>query len=113
MRADIDQLLTNQYLDNDHVDAFAILLSEKNKFIIDMYHPYLYISPMHRVYKNYKNSSNLFFQHINKNSVKESNLLIMLIINCRHWTLFVGRLKEKINKLYNEMEEYFESDLTK
>ncbi|KAH0450995.1 hypothetical protein IEQ34_021687 [Dendrobium chrysotoxum] len=30
-RSQIDELITDQYLDNNHVDAFAITLAEKNK----------------------------------------------------------------------------------
>ncbi|KAL0912425.1 hypothetical protein M5K25_018396 [Dendrobium thyrsiflorum] len=133
-RADIDQIITNEYLDNDHIDAFALLLSEKIKFIPDMYQSYLYISPMQRIsiniiYKEYQNPSKVYVQYINKISVKESNLLIIPIIHQMHWTLLVGKLKEKyenytihypirntnkfINELQKEMPECFESDVTK
>ncbi|KAH0450898.1 hypothetical protein IEQ34_021590 [Dendrobium chrysotoxum] len=53
-RADIDQLVTNDYLDNEH-------------------------------------PTNLFVQHINDNSVKESNLLILPIIYNKQWTLLVDK----------------------
>ncbi|KAH0452000.1 hypothetical protein IEQ34_019299 [Dendrobium chrysotoxum] len=97
-RADIDQLVTNDYLDNKHVDAFALLLSEKKKLITNKFQPYLYISPMHR-------PANLFVQHINEKSVKVSNLLILPIIYNKHWTLL-------INGIYDDIKENFESTIT-
>ncbi|KAL0910705.1 hypothetical protein M5K25_018786 [Dendrobium thyrsiflorum] len=125
-RADIDQIITDEYLDNDHIHAFAILLSEKKKLIPHMYQPYLYISTMHRdsinvvfnivlacfsiifvyflqIYKGYKNSLNMFVKHMSKISMKESNLLILPIINNVHWTLLVGILKDKVWKLYDSL----------
>jgi len=45
----IDEILSDSYLDNDHIDAFAILLNEKSKISPDEYQKYLYISPIYWV----------------------------------------------------------------
>ncbi|KAH0462112.1 hypothetical protein IEQ34_009687 [Dendrobium chrysotoxum] len=33
-RSQIDELLTDKYLDNNHIDAFVILLAEKNQLCL-------------------------------------------------------------------------------
>ncbi|KAI0499943.1 hypothetical protein KFK09_018151 [Dendrobium nobile] len=46
-RSQIDELLTNQYLDDNHIDAFASLLAEKNKLRPGLYQPFIYVSSLH------------------------------------------------------------------
>ncbi|XP_028551679.1 uncharacterized protein LOC114579895 [Dendrobium catenatum] len=48
-RSQIDELLTDQYLDDNHIDAFASLLAEKNKLRPGLYQPFIYISSLHWV----------------------------------------------------------------
>ncbi|KAH0452515.1 hypothetical protein IEQ34_019814 [Dendrobium chrysotoxum] len=80
-RDDIDDILTNQYLPDNHVDAFAFLLSEKKRIMTNEFQPYLYISPLYRVYKGYKQDYEMFIQHINPDSVREANLLFNLLFS--------------------------------
>ncbi|KAH0458731.1 hypothetical protein IEQ34_011545 [Dendrobium chrysotoxum] len=88
-RGDIDDILTNQYLADNHVDAFAFLLSEKRKILPKEFQNYLYISPLYR--------------HINPDSVRESKLIVQPICFQGHWVLVVGRLKDKVWKLYDSL----------
>ncbi|KAH0453136.1 hypothetical protein IEQ34_017460 [Dendrobium chrysotoxum] len=46
-RSQIDELLTNQYLDNNHIDALAILLAEKSKLCPTLYQPFIHVSSMY------------------------------------------------------------------
>ncbi|KAL0922215.1 hypothetical protein M5K25_006185 [Dendrobium thyrsiflorum] len=46
-RSQIDELLTSEYLDNNYVDAAAIILSEKNSLAPGLYQPFLYVSSFH------------------------------------------------------------------
>ncbi|KAL0905406.1 hypothetical protein M5K25_023825 [Dendrobium thyrsiflorum] len=46
-RSQIDELLTAEYLDNNHVDVAAIILSEKNSLAPGLYQPFLYVSSFH------------------------------------------------------------------
>ncbi|KAH0452528.1 hypothetical protein IEQ34_019827 [Dendrobium chrysotoxum] len=56
-----------------------------------------------KVYKCYNQNYEIFIQHINPDSVKKSNLIIQSIVFKDHWTLIIGRLKEKIWKLYDSL----------
>ncbi|KAL0927839.1 hypothetical protein M5K25_002054 [Dendrobium thyrsiflorum] len=44
-----------------------------------------------------------FVSHINKDSVKASNLLLIPIIHNTHWTLIVGNLIKKVRKFYDSL----------
>ncbi|KAH0466743.1 hypothetical protein IEQ34_003981 [Dendrobium chrysotoxum] len=92
-RGDIDDILTNQYLADNHVDAFAFLLSEKRRILPKEFQNYLYISPLYRAYRGYKQDFQIFIQHINLDSVRESKLIVLVI----------GRLKDKVCKLYDSL----------
>ncbi|KAH0466484.1 hypothetical protein IEQ34_003722 [Dendrobium chrysotoxum] len=65
-RCGMDELLFDVYLNNVHLDAFAILLNEKSKLSSNKYHKFLYISPMYWSYKErvpkilYKNTKETF-----------------------------------------------------
>ncbi|KAH0464653.1 hypothetical protein IEQ34_007439 [Dendrobium chrysotoxum] len=102
-RGDIDDILTNQYLADNHVDAFAFLLSEKRRILPKEFQNYLYISPLYRAYRGYKQDFQIFIQHINPDSVRESKLIVQPIYFQGHWVLVVGRLKDKVWKLYDSL----------
>ncbi|KAH0470476.1 hypothetical protein IEQ34_000199 [Dendrobium chrysotoxum] len=113
-RRSLDEILSDSYLNNDHVDAFAILLheitlqGEGSKFKI--------------IYRSH-----------NYNSVKSCEILIHPIIDDSHWTLLVGLLNERkwkfydfmpnpmhrnidlkiIKSLYRDLKKAFESDINK
>ncbi|KAL0911877.1 hypothetical protein M5K25_017808 [Dendrobium thyrsiflorum] len=55
------------------------------------------------ILKNYKDPSDLYIKHINKETLKRIHLLIIPIIHNNHWTLLVGRLKERVWKLYDSL----------
>ncbi|KAH0464068.1 hypothetical protein IEQ34_006854 [Dendrobium chrysotoxum] len=99
-----------EYLGDNYVDAFALLLSEKSRIMIDIFQPFLYISHCTRltadllqVYNDYKQPFYIYVQHINPISVNESNLTVQPIICSKHWTVIIGRLKERIWKLYDSL----------
>ncbi|KAH0453853.1 hypothetical protein IEQ34_018177 [Dendrobium chrysotoxum] len=102
-RGDIDDILTNQYFSDNHVDSFAFLLSEKIRIIPKEFQKYLYISPLYRLYKCYKHDYQMFIQHITPDSVRESKLIVQPICFQSHWVLIVGKLKEKVWKLYDSL----------
>ncbi|KAH0463141.1 hypothetical protein IEQ34_007723 [Dendrobium chrysotoxum] len=81
---------------DNHIDAFAFLLSEKRMITEKEFQPYLYIFPLYMVYRGYNHNYDIFIEHINPGSVKESNLIVQIIIFYNHWTLIIGRLKEKV-----------------
>ncbi|KAH0451336.1 hypothetical protein IEQ34_018635 [Dendrobium chrysotoxum] len=56
----------------------------------DKFQPYLYISSLYR----------------------ESNLIVQPVVFKDHWTLIIGRLKEKITHLHEEKQGVFRSDIT-
>ncbi|KAL0926778.1 hypothetical protein M5K25_003028 [Dendrobium thyrsiflorum] len=117
-RSQIDELLTAEYLDNNHVDAAAIILSEKNSLAPGYYHTYGY-------------ETSKFVAHINKESVQASKILLVPIIHNGHWTLLSGKLEERkwdfydslpkpthvaicsdvINHLYQDTEHAFDEDI--
>ncbi|KAL0920179.1 hypothetical protein M5K25_009297 [Dendrobium thyrsiflorum] len=109
-RRDIDHILLDDCLDNFHIDAYAFFVDRKTKAFPAIYQPYLYISPMHgqfssplQILKNYNDNSDLYIKHIKKETLKRTNLLIIPIIHNNHWTLLVGRLKERVWKLYDSL----------
>ncbi|KAL0915243.1 hypothetical protein M5K25_015645 [Dendrobium thyrsiflorum] len=102
-RRDIDHILLDDCLDNFHIDTCALFLDRKAKALPAIYQPYLYISPMHRILKTYNDHTDLYIKHIKKETLKRTNLLIIPIINNNHWTLLVGRLKERVWKLYDSL----------
>ncbi|KAH0465109.1 hypothetical protein IEQ34_005212 [Dendrobium chrysotoxum] len=72
-RGDIDDILTNQYLADNHA------------------------------YRGYKQDFQIFIQHINPDYVRESRLIVQPICFKGHWVLIVGRLKDKVWKLYDSL----------
>ncbi|KAH0466156.1 hypothetical protein IEQ34_006259 [Dendrobium chrysotoxum] len=54
----MDELLSDSYLNNDHVDAFAILLNEKSKLLTNKYYKFLYISSMYLTIKGAPTQTN-------------------------------------------------------
>ncbi|KAL0917117.1 hypothetical protein M5K25_012164 [Dendrobium thyrsiflorum] len=102
-RRDIDHILLDDCLDNFHIDAYAFFVDRKAKAIPAIYQPYLYISPMHRILNDYKDPSDIYIKHINKETLRRTHLLIIPIIHNNHWTLLVGRLKERVWKLYDSL----------
>ncbi|KAI0516184.1 hypothetical protein KFK09_008856 [Dendrobium nobile] len=103
LRRMIDEILSDSYLDNDHVDAFAILLNEKSKISPDEYQKYLYISPMYWHYKVKDVKSVLILEHIDYNSVQSSSIIINPIIHGEHWTLLAGYIKQKRWEFYDSI----------
>ncbi|KAI0496269.1 hypothetical protein KFK09_022583 [Dendrobium nobile] len=99
----IDEILSDSYLDNDHIDAFVILLNEKSKISPDEYQKYLYISPMYWHYKVKDVKSVLFLEHIDYNSIQSSSIIINPIIHGNHWTLLAGYIKQKRWKFYDSI----------
>ncbi|KAH0462304.1 hypothetical protein IEQ34_009879 [Dendrobium chrysotoxum] len=81
-RGDIDDILTNQYLADNHA------------------------------YRGYKQDFQIFIQHINPESVRESRLIVQPICFKGHWVLIVGRLKEKIKQIHEDKAGAFPSDIT-
>ncbi|KAH0469094.1 hypothetical protein IEQ34_002326 [Dendrobium chrysotoxum] len=102
-RGDIDDILTNQCFSDNHVDSFAFLLSEKIRIIPKEFQKYLYISPLYRLYKCYKHDYQMFIQYITPDSVRESKLIVQPICFQSHWVLIIGKLKEKVWKLYDSL----------
>ncbi|KAI0502605.1 hypothetical protein KFK09_017560 [Dendrobium nobile] len=99
----IDEILSDSYLDNDHIDAFAILLNEKSKISPDQYEKYLYISPIYWHYKVKDVKSVLFLEHIDYKSVQSSSIIINPIIHGEHWTLLVGYIKQERWEFYDSI----------
>ncbi|KAI0498400.1 hypothetical protein KFK09_021641 [Dendrobium nobile] len=93
-RSQIDELLTNQYLDDNHIDAFTSLLAEKNKLRPGLYQPFIYVSSLHWASKKYDMESKQYVSHINKDAVTASNFLLLPVNDDKHWTLLVAYLKK-------------------
>ncbi|KAI0502032.1 hypothetical protein KFK09_016977 [Dendrobium nobile] len=107
-RSQIDELLTDQYLDDNHIDAFASLLVEKNKLRPGLYQPFIYVSSLHwlNMFKviltrihiqastKYDMESKQYVSHINKDAVNASNFLLLPVNDSEHWTLLVAYLKK-------------------
>ncbi|KAH0450206.1 hypothetical protein IEQ34_020898 [Dendrobium chrysotoxum] len=55
------------------------------------------------LYKGYKHDYQMFIQHITPDSVRESKLIVQPICFQSHWVLIVGKLKEKVWKLYDSL----------
>ncbi|KAI0493767.1 hypothetical protein KFK09_023892 [Dendrobium nobile] len=102
-RRTMDEILSDSYLDNDHVDAFAILLNEKSRISPEQYHKYLYISPMYWHYKVKDETSKLFIEHVDYNSVHSCSIIINPIIDGSHWTLLVGYRNQKKWEFYDSV----------
>ncbi|KAH0452582.1 hypothetical protein IEQ34_019881 [Dendrobium chrysotoxum] len=92
-RSQIDKLLMDQYLDNNHIEAFTIMLAEKNKLRLGHYHPFIFISSLHWGSTLYKYESKRYVSHISKESIRAFNFLLMPVADQSHWTLLVGDLK--------------------
>ncbi|KAL0920241.1 hypothetical protein M5K25_009362 [Dendrobium thyrsiflorum] len=63
-RSQIDELLTSEYLDNNHVDAAAIILSEKNSLAPGLYQPFLYVFSFHWIHHFYQDTQLAFDKDI-------------------------------------------------
>ncbi|KAH0450645.1 hypothetical protein IEQ34_021337 [Dendrobium chrysotoxum] len=111
-RGDIDDILTNQYLADNHVDAFAFLLSEKRRIMPKEFQNYLYISPLYRAYRGYKQNFEMFIQHINPDSIRDIKLIVQPICFKGHWVLIIERLKDKIKQIHEDKTGVFSSDIT-
>ncbi|KAI0512298.1 hypothetical protein KFK09_012937 [Dendrobium nobile] len=82
-RSGIDELLSDTYLDNNHADAFTILLDEKSKFCPNKYYNFLYARYCIG-YKARNLLTKLFIKHINIEAVKSCNIILQLVINGVH-----------------------------
>ncbi|KAH0458147.1 hypothetical protein IEQ34_013462 [Dendrobium chrysotoxum] len=56
-----------------------------------------------QLYKGYKHDYQMFIQHITPDSVRKSKLIVQPICFQSHWVLIVGKLKEKVWKLYDSL----------
>ncbi|KAL0918425.1 hypothetical protein M5K25_010434 [Dendrobium thyrsiflorum] len=65
-RRDIDHILLDECLDNFHIDTCAFFLDRKTKALPEIYQPYLYVSPMHRVNELYIDLRKCFEADITK-----------------------------------------------
>ncbi|KAH0453174.1 hypothetical protein IEQ34_017498 [Dendrobium chrysotoxum] len=52
-KGDMDELITNKYLSDSYVEAFAYLLAKKNNLCLGLYIPFLYISSLHWTYSKF------------------------------------------------------------
>ncbi|KAI0498852.1 hypothetical protein KFK09_019748 [Dendrobium nobile] len=102
-RRGMDEILSDSYLDNDHIDSFAILLTVKSKISPELYHKFLYISPMYWHYKKDNENLKLFIEHLNYSSVHSCNFIINPIIDGSHWTLLVGYRDERKWEFYDSV----------
>ncbi|KAH0470257.1 hypothetical protein IEQ34_001815 [Dendrobium chrysotoxum] len=53
--------------------------------------------------RGYKQNFEMFIQHINRDSFRDSKLIVQLIYFKGHWVLIIGRLKDKVWKLYDSL----------
>ncbi|XP_020705781.1 sentrin-specific protease 2-like [Dendrobium catenatum] len=118
-RSQMDELLLCEELDNNHMDTFAFLLSEKNKMFPRLNQPFLYVSAFHW------DKTTSFAENITRAAVKNANIMFVPIINEKHWTLLVANMKtkrwdfmdslpkatHKISHLYDDAEDAFEDDI--
>ncbi|KAL0923142.1 hypothetical protein M5K25_007190 [Dendrobium thyrsiflorum] len=111
-RSQIDELLLSEYLDNNHVDAFANLLSKSNEEISGRNQPFIYISSFHwfnnikkfQGYYHHGNNANTahFVSHVTRTAVEKVNLILVPIIHGQHWTLLISHLYEETQNAYDE-----------
>ncbi|KAH0436251.1 hypothetical protein IEQ34_026448 [Dendrobium chrysotoxum] len=96
-RGEVDELITEQYLSDAHVDAFAYLLAEKNKLFPGLYKTFLYISCLYYSYarENYQDISSMYVKHITRDAVQEADYVMCTLCHDRHWTLLAGVVKGK------------------
>ncbi|KAL0917541.1 hypothetical protein M5K25_012607, partial [Dendrobium thyrsiflorum] len=104
-RSQIDELLLSEYLDNNHVDAFAYLLSKSNEEISGRNQAFLYISSFHWGYYHHGNNANTahFVSHVTRTAVEQVNLILVPIIHGQHWTLLVCNLRQKKWEFYDSL----------
>ncbi|PKU69894.1 Putative ubiquitin-like-specific protease 1B [Dendrobium catenatum] len=132
-RSQMDELLLCEELDTNHIDTFAYLLSEKNKMVLELNQPFLYVSAFHWgcYIQNKQEKTTSFANNITKDVVKNANIMFVPIINEKHWTLLVANMKNKrwdfmdslpkamhksttpevISHLYHDAEDAFEDDI--
>ncbi|KAL0925954.1 hypothetical protein M5K25_004331 [Dendrobium thyrsiflorum] len=104
-RSQIDELLLSEYLDNNHIDAFAMLLSKSNEEISGRKQPFLYVSSFHWGYYHHGNNANTahFVSHVTRTAVEKVNLILVPIIHGQHWTLLVCNLSQKNWEFYDSL----------
>ncbi|PKU68824.1 hypothetical protein MA16_Dca021003 [Dendrobium catenatum] len=104
MRSNIDEQLNNGLLGDNHVDAYAFLLSEKSKIRKDKFQPYLYISPLYKneVWKSCHNQIVLHFSLLGflKNLGERADAVLVviacssvLVLECPSGKIFDGAMK--------------------
>ncbi|KAH0455809.1 hypothetical protein IEQ34_015841 [Dendrobium chrysotoxum] len=101
--AEIDELLMSECLDTNHIDAFGILLAEKNRLCPGLFTPFLFVSSCHWGYAQHKVPTTQYVSHITVESVWATKYLLLPIIQDFHWTLIVGNLSLKTWEFYDSL----------
>ncbi|KAH0448191.1 hypothetical protein IEQ34_021991 [Dendrobium chrysotoxum] len=95
-RSQIDELLMSECLDTNHIDAFGILLAEKNRLCPGLYAPFLFGYVKHTI------DTSQYVSHITLESIQAAKYLLVPIIHDFHWTLIISHLFEETNNAFDE-----------
>ncbi|KAH0457628.1 hypothetical protein IEQ34_012943 [Dendrobium chrysotoxum] len=74
----------SECLDTNHIDAFSILLAEKNRLCPGLFTPFLFISSCHWGYVQHKVDTTQYVSHITIESVRAAKYLLVPIIQDFH-----------------------------
>ncbi|XP_020573215.1 sentrin-specific protease 2-like isoform X1 [Phalaenopsis equestris] len=97
----IDEFLGNGWLGNEQVDCFAMLMENKQCTAPQLYRSYLYVSPCHWLYR--QGNVKPFVEHITKDAIQNTELILIPIINNQHWILLVGTMNESKWRVYDSL----------
>ncbi|XP_020578200.1 ubiquitin-like-specific protease 1 isoform X2 [Phalaenopsis equestris] len=97
----IDEFLGNGWLGNEQVDCFAMLMENKRCAAPQLYRSYLYVSPCHWLYR--QGNVKPFVEHITKDAIQNTELILIPIINNQHWILLVGTMNESKWRVYDSL----------
>ncbi|XP_028547668.1 ubiquitin-like-specific protease 1A, partial [Dendrobium catenatum] len=104
-RSQLDELLMSEELDNNHIDAFLHLLTQKEAAFPGRNQPFLFVSSFHWLYYKQYNDSNTktFVSNIDKTIIRNINLIFVPIIYGEHWTLLLCNLLKKRWEFYDSL----------
>ncbi|KAI0493332.1 hypothetical protein KFK09_027609 [Dendrobium nobile] len=104
-RSQLDELLMAEELDNNHIDAFAHLLTQKESAFPGRNQPFLFVSSFHWLYYKQYNDSNTktFVSNIDKTIIRNINLIFVPIIYEKYWTLLLCNLLKKRWEFYDSL----------